>query len=123
MRSADGFAVKIAKWELLAAGIEPLLGEMPYLQPFHDQLQGLIARAMELDQRQEAARAELRELTRERQGVEREGETLRARAAAHLRAAYGFASEELVRFGITPRPAGPRRQDPDQPEPAQPDAG
>lgn len=123
MRNSDGFAVKIAKWELLVASLEPLLGEMPYLQSFHDRLRDLIEQARDLDLRQEAARAELREVTQERQGVEREGESLRARTAAHLRAAYGFANEELVRFGIAPRPSGPRHPEPDQPEPADPDAG
>src|SRR5689334_726935 len=117
MRNADAFAGKITKWELLVASLEPLLETLPYLEPLHGRLQGLIEQARELDLRQEAARSEVRELTRERQDVEREGENVRARTSAHLRATYGFTSEELIRFGVNPRPSGRRRPATDPPEP------
>ena len=79
MRSANSFANKITSWELLATSIQPLLPEMPFLQAFYNQLQGLIVLARELDSQTEEARSEARELTRRRQEVEREGENLRAR--------------------------------------------
>lgn len=110
MRSANSFASKTTSWELLATNIQPLLTEMPYLQAFYDQLQELRVRASELDSQQEAARAQARELTRLRQEVEREGENLRARIAAHLRATFGFTSEQLIKFGINPRPRATRRR-------------
>lgn len=109
MRSANSFASKTTSWELLATNIQPHLTEMPFLQAFYDQLQGLRVRAAELDSQQEAARAQARELTRLRQEMEREGENLRARIAAHLRATYGFTSEQLIKFGISPRPRVTRR--------------
>lgn len=110
MRSANSFASKTTSWELLATNIQPHLPEMPHLQGFYDQLQGLRVRAAELDSQQEVARAQARELTRLRQEVEREGENLRARIAAHLRATFGFTSEQLIKFGINPRPRVTRRR-------------
>ena len=117
MRSANSFASKTTSWEILTAGVEPYLPEMPYLQGLYDQLQGLRVRAAELDSQQEAARALARELTRLRQEVEREGENLRARIAAHLRATFGFTSEQLIKFGINPRPRVARRPEPSLPLP------
>jgi hypothetical protein len=112
MRNADVGASKIAAWELFVAGMQPLLEKMPHLQPFHDRIQGLIVEARELYQQEEKAQKEARELTHRRQAMERDGDNLRARAAAHLRASFGFTSEHLIPFGITPRRAG-RRGDPE----------
>jgi hypothetical protein len=50
----DAQASKIAAWELFATNLQPLLEEMPYLQPFHDRIRGLIEQARELDQQQES---------------------------------------------------------------------
>ena len=110
MRSANSFASKTTSWEILVTGVEPHLPEMPHLQDLYDQLQGVRTRARDLDSQQESARAQVRELTRLRQDAEREGEHLRARIAAHLRATYGFTSEQLIKFGINPRPRVTRRR-------------
>lgn len=119
MRNADVVASQLAAWEQFATSLEPLLEKMPHLQPFHDRIQLLVDEARELDLRQEKVCTQARELTHRRQSVEREGDNLRARASAHLRAAYGFASEELVRFGINPR--GKRRGKPDAAAGSEPD--
>src|SRR5687767_10893972 len=79
MRSANDFASKLTSWELLTTNVEPLLGEMPHLWPFFDHLRDLGIRGRDLDAQQESARALLRELTRMRQDVERDGENMRAR--------------------------------------------
>jgi hypothetical protein len=110
MRSANSFASKTTSWEILATNVQPHLPEMPHLQDMYDQLQGVMGRARGLDSQQESARAQVRELTRLRQEVEREGENLRARIAAHLRATFGFTSEQLIKFGINPRPRVTRRR-------------
>lgn len=125
MRRANDFARKIINWVLLATGLQPHLPEMPHLQSFYEQLLELIEEAKQLDTQQEAARGQLRELTRRRQDVEGRGENLRARIAAHLRATFGFTSEQLVQFGINPRPRVTRRRqepEPEQPENVSPDA-
>lgn len=108
MRKAQTFAKKITDWELLNANIKPHLVEMPYLQEIVAALEALIAEARSLDSQQEVARGQLQDLTHKRQAAEKQGETLRRRATAHLKGSFGFTSDELVRFGVRPRKTGPR---------------
>ncbi|HWN42194.1 MAG TPA: hypothetical protein VNW71_08225 [Thermoanaerobaculia bacterium] len=117
MRSANSFASKVTSWEILATNLQPYLEGMPHLQAFYEQLLALSLLARGLDGQQESARAQARELTRRRQEAEREGENLRARIAAHLRATFGFTSEQLIQFGINPRPRVARRPEPSLPLP------
>jgi hypothetical protein len=117
MRSANSFASKVTSWEILATNLQPYLEGMPHLQGFYEQLLVLILLARGLDSQQESARAQARELTRRRQEAEREGENMRSRIAAHLRATFGFTSEQLVQFGINPRPRVVRRPEPSLPLP------
>jgi hypothetical protein len=117
MRSANSFAAKVTSWELLATNLQPHLDVMPHLQAFYEQILALTILARQLDGQQESARAQARELTRQRQDVEREGENLRSRIGAHLRATFGFTSEQLVQFGINPRPRVGRRREPSLPLP------
>ena len=108
MRKAQTFAKKITEWELLNANIKPHLQEMPFLQEIVTELEGLIAEAKGLDSQQEVARGQLQDLTHKRQETEKQGETLRRRAASHLKGSFGFTSDDLVKFGVRPRKTGPR---------------
>jgi hypothetical protein len=114
MRSAKVFARKITEWELLSANLKPHLAEMPFLQGLVDELDALIARAKALDSEQEMARGQLQDIVHKRQEVEKQGERLRGRAAAHLKGSFGFGSDDLVRFGVRPvrGPRGPRKAKP-----------
>jgi hypothetical protein len=102
MRKAKVFAKKITEWELLSANLKPHLAEMPFLQEIVDELDALIARAKALDSQQELARGQLQDVVHKRQEVEKQGERLRGRAAAHLKGSFGFGSDDLVRFGVRP---------------------
>jgi len=44
----------------------------------------------------------------QRQELEKKGEVLRRRAESHLKGSFGFTSDDLVQFGISPRKTGPR---------------
>jgi hypothetical protein len=110
MRSAITFGKKITSWELLSGNLKPLLGTMPFLEPIQAELEALIVEARTLDQQQELARGQARELTRKRQDAEKLGENLRRRISAHLRGQFGFTSELLVQFGVNPRPRLIRRK-------------
>ncbi|HEX9941587.1 MAG TPA: hypothetical protein VGG03_06210 [Thermoanaerobaculia bacterium] len=112
MRKAQTFAKKINEWELLNSNIKPHLAEMPYLQEIVAAIEALIAEAKGLDSEQEVARGRLQDIVHRRQGVEKRGETLRRRAASHLKGSLGFSSDELVKFGLRPRPTGPRKRKP-----------
>lgn len=110
MRNAETFGKKITSWELLSGNLKPLLDTMPFLQPVQAELESLIVEAKTLDQQQEQARGQARELTRKRQDAEKAGENLRRRISAHLRGQFGFTSELLVQFGVNPRPRVIRRK-------------
>jgi hypothetical protein len=115
MRRANSFAAKLINWELIRTNIRPHLDEMPHVQPLLTELEGVITEARELDSIQEVARGQLRDLTRRRQEVEQRGEKLRSRLAAHLKGSFGFSSEQLIQFGINPRPRVVRRKKPGVP--------
>jgi hypothetical protein len=108
MRKSKTFAKKITAWELMIGNIKPHLPEMPYLQEIVTALDMLIAEAKDVDSEQESARGQWEGLVHRRQGVEKAGEALRRRAAAHLRGRFGFTSDALLRFGVRPRQTGPR---------------
>ncbi len=63
--------------------------------------------ARKLEDEQENARKQLRELVRRRQELELRGEEARRRLAALLRGTFGFKSEELIPFGLNPQPRNP----------------
>ena len=104
MRNGDSFGEKLSSWELLDTNLEPHLGEMPHISPIVTELKAVITEAKSIESEQELVRGRLRDLVRRRQEVEQEGEKLRRRAASHLKGTFGFTSEQLIQFGIAPRP-------------------
>jgi hypothetical protein len=83
---------------------------MPHIQPLLAELQGALDGVRSLDNEQEDARSKLRDLVRRRQDAEQQGEVVRRRVEAHLRGTFGYTSEELIRFGVKPRPRVIRRK-------------
>jgi len=110
MRKAQAFSNKITGWELISANMKPRLAEMPHLQEIATAMDALITEAKSLDSEQELARAQLQDIIHRRQDLEKRGEVLRRRAASHLKGSFGFSSDELVKFGVRPRPTGPRKR-------------
>ena len=118
MRKARAFAEKITGWELINANVKPRLAEMPHLQEIVTAIDALVAEAWSLDHEQELARGQLEDIIHRRQELEKRGETLRRRTASHLKGSFGFSSDELTKFGVRPRPTGPRkRKAPAEPTP------
>ena len=109
MRSITGLGKTVVNWQLLNDNIKPHLTEMPQVQPLAVEVEAVIAEVRAIDNEQEIARGRLRELTRRRRDAEKKGEGLRRRVAAHLRGTFGFTSEQLIQFGINPRPTRTRR--------------
>lgn len=121
MVRAKVFSARVRSWDLLNENLKPHLGEMPHVQPLQTELQGFLDEARALDNEQEDMRARLKDLIHRRQEVEKQGETVRRRVEAHLRGTYGYNAEQLIKFGIKPRPRVIRRK-PSEPEkpPVQP---
>jgi hypothetical protein len=110
MRQATAFGRKSTNWSLVSTNLKPHLADMPQVQPLQVELDALIGEAHDVDAKQELARGQARDLTRQRQDIEKRGEDLRRRIASHLRGTFGFTSEQLVQFGINPRPRVTRRK-------------
>ena len=112
MRSADGFSIRINNLHLMSNNLEPKLDQMPFMRPIQEEIATLVVEGRQLEADQENARKQFTGLVRRRQELERRGEDLRLRAAAMLRGTFGFTSEELIPFGLRPRPrnTGPRKR-------------
>jgi hypothetical protein len=108
-------ATTIRGWDLLNENLKPHLEEMPQVQPLQVELEALIEEARELGNEQEQVLATYRDMIHRRREVERRGEILRRRVEAHLRGTYGYSSEQLIKFGIKPRPRAIRRALPETP--------
>jgi hypothetical protein len=124
MRRANDFSKRLNRWELISTNAKPHLTEMPFLQQLVTDLDGVIVEAKSLDTVQEQNRQSFVDATHRRQELERRGETLRARITAHLKGTFGHTSDDLIQFGITPRPRTLRRkkavQKTDKPDAATP---
>jgi hypothetical protein len=112
MRSAEGFSIFINDLQLMNNNLEPKLDQMPFMRQMQEQIASVVVDGRQLEAEQETARKMLRELVRKRQELEKRGVDLRLRAAAMLRGTFGFTSEELIPFGIRPRPrnTAPRKR-------------
>ena len=116
MSRAKVLSTKIRGWDLLNENVRPHLAEMPHVQPLQTELQGLLDEARTLDNEQEELRAKFRDLVQRRRDVERRGEIVRRRVQAHLRGTFGHTNEQLIKFGIKPRPRVIRRKSSKPPE-------
>jgi len=108
MRNAVVFAKRTSRWEVMSANVAPHLQEMPFLREIVSELDSVIAEAKSLDVEQEEARSRLADVIHRRQQLELKGESLWRRVASHLRGIFGFASQELAKFGVEPHKSGPR---------------
>lgn len=106
------FARIVSDCELMKAALEPLLSEMPHLAAEHDELGAFLIRARDLGLQQEDLKGQLRQVTRLRRELERQGQDLHSRVAAQLRGKLGFKNETLLRFGVLPRRQRRRPEDP-----------
>ncbi len=110
MRTAREFSNRTTNWDVTSTNIKPHLADMPQVAPLQAELESLIPDARALDSRLEVVRGQARDLTKQRQDLEKRGESLRRRIASHLRGTYGFTSEQLIQFGVNPRPRVRRKK-------------
>jgi hypothetical protein len=110
MPRAKGLSAKIRSWDLLNENVKPLLPDMAHMQPLQTELQAFLDEVRGIDNEQEEARSKLRDLVRRRQELERQGEVVRRRMQAHLRGSFGYTNEQLIKFGVKPRPRVIRRK-------------
>lgn len=96
-------------WQALVAALVPHLAALPNLADDAGALAEVVERSKRLDRERAECEARFREINRERREAAREGRNLRNRLAAGVKSAFGFESQDLLRFGLNPRPPKLRR--------------
>jgi len=107
--STRTFHQKVADWQVLVDNVTPHLTDMPQLAADHTALSDVLARVRTLESQQEIQKGLLRDTNQQRKLMATQGGDIEARLRASLRGALGPQSEQLVQFGIKPRPRDVRR--------------
>ncbi len=100
---------RLGRWTVTVTNTKEHLDEVPYLADDLAAMEEKLAKARALESLQESLRSEAQATSKTLREVVSEGEKLRARLGAGLRAKYGFTSETLIKFGFRPRRI-PRRK-------------
>ena len=114
----SSFGEKISNWKVIHTNLQPHLADMPHLNPIETDLQALITQAEALDSDFELARQQKTVLANRRRQIVLAADKLRGRAAAHLKGIFGFTSDQLIQFGISPLKAVNRRKKAKKADPA-----
>lgn len=105
------FRETVQSWRLMVENARPLLAEKPHLAPVHAELDAQLAKAEDIERRLHRLRSEQRSLMRQRHQAVEVGANLRTQFAGGLVALFGGQSEQLLVFGVHPRPKTlPRRK-------------
>lgn len=112
------FTVQVQEWRLLIEHARPLLADAPHLAEHHAALEIVVQQGEAFQALDEMARAQRRSATQRRRELTAQGVDLRARLAGGLIQKYGPKNEELIAFGVGPRPRTIRRGKKEEPEPA-----
>ena len=100
----------IGDWEVLHDNLAPQLGDIPHLTAGREALQALITEAKTLENEREIHKSALRDTNHQRVEMMLRGRELARRITDTLRGHFGPYSEELIRYGIKPRPREIRRR-------------
>ncbi len=87
------------RWQVLINNLKESAA-LPHLADEIARLEALLARARALQNRYEHFRTQAQEVRAELAEVGREGDSVRGRLGAGLRAKFGFTSETLARYGF-----------------------
>lgn len=93
------------RWKVMAANLQPQLEKLPQLAARYTELVKMTTDADALETRQAQLTADLQEVNHQRRDLLKNGEDLRNRIGAVLKAEHGFTSERLLEFGLKPRRA------------------
>jgi hypothetical protein len=91
------------RWKVMAVNLQPQLEKLPQLAARYTELVKMTSDGELLETRQAQLTADLQEVNHQRRDLLKNGEELRNRIGAVLRAEHGFTSERLLEFGLKPR--------------------
>lgn len=93
------------RWKVMAVNLQAQLEKLPQLAARYTELVKMTSDGEALETRQAQLTADLQEVNHQRRDLLKNGEELRGRIGAALRAEHGFTSERLLEFGLKPRRA------------------
>lgn len=94
----------LGDWQVLYDNLTPRLPDMPQITGDHTTLATILGQARDLQNRQEAAAAQLRDLNQQRREILALGGDHTSRLAFTLKGILGGKSEKLLEFGVKPLP-------------------
>jgi hypothetical protein len=112
MSTPKSIEESLLDWRQMLDNLAPHLDEMPQLRPLHEAFEALLAEAGALQNERYLHASRLREVNRKRRDAHAAGRELRNRVVASLQGALGSKSEQLIEFGVKPRPRDARRHRP-----------
>jgi hypothetical protein len=98
------FSQKVQEWRFVVDQTRPLLTQVPHIAEEHAKLEALVQRVEALFKRAEDGRAAQMASNQLRREATTDGTESRARIASALLAHFGTKNEELIAFGVNPRP-------------------
>ncbi len=100
----------LGDWQVLYDNLTPRLTDMPLVAGDHANLGTMIGQARDLQNRQEGAAAQLRDLNQQRRQILNQGGDVAGRLGLALRSILGTKSEKLIEFGVKPMPRVRRKK-------------
>lgn len=110
-------SAKLSRWGTTIDNLRANLEQFPHISGEIGELEKLLIQGRELESRLDALRGQAQEVGAELRALTDQGEKLRSRLGAHLKAKYGFTSESLVRYGFRPLRIVRARAKPAEPTP------
>ena len=114
-------------WQRLLAQLTANIAELAHLGPHRAKLEGILARAVDINQQQTALTASKQEMSKQLQELVIEGQRLTTVLRLSIKEHYGIRAEKLAEFNLQPfrgrsRSAKPAPE-PETPSPTAPPAG
>lgn len=103
VQERKALADRIQRWRVVTANLRPDLERFPQLEGNVADLEGMYAEAASLISELTLLRGRLQSATARLRALARRGDMTRTRIGAGLRAALGYESTLLVRYGFRPR--------------------
>jgi hypothetical protein len=92
----------LGDWQVLYDNLTPRLNDMPLIASDHANLGTLLNQARSLQNQQEAASAQLRDVNQQRRQMVNDGGEAVSRLGHALKSILGEKNEKLIEFGVKP---------------------
>jgi hypothetical protein len=119
MPNIGSIADQLTDWEKMVTNVDANRAELPDLEAYRGPLDQVLGEAKALEARIQIRRGIKQQEGKDRREVMRTGRFFAAKLRSALRAHYGFQSERLRDYGISPLHTGKKQPaEPEKPEPA-----